>query len=130
MGSDRAQLIRYTSPDARDDVVVVETPLLRVTSRVEPHLHQANVELTGELDLAGVEQVELVLRRAERSRTPVLLIDLSGLHFIDLSGLRLLLAADERARRRGQRMVLLRPAPEAFSIFALTEADQQLTFLD
>jgi anti-anti-sigma factor len=130
MASDRAQLIRYTTPGARDDVVIVETPLLRVVSRVEPHMNQANVELIGELDLAAVEQVELVLRRAERSRMPILLIDLSGLHFIDLPGLRLLLAADERARRRGQRLVLLRPPPEAFSVFALTEADQTLTFLD
>jgi anti-anti-sigma factor len=130
MASDRAQLVRYTSRDAREDVVVVETPLLKVISRVEPRMHQASVELIGELDLAGVEQVKLVLRRAERSRMSVVLVDLSGLHFIDLPGLRLLLAADERTRRRGQRLVLLRPPPEAFSVFALTEADEQLTFLD
>ena len=130
MASHRAQLIRYSGHDAGDDVVVIESPLLRVIARVEPHLHQASVELIGELDLAGVEQVKLVLRRAERSRMSVVLVDLSGLHFIDLPGLRLLLGADERTRRRGQRLVLLRPPPEAFSVFALTDADEQLTFLD
>jgi len=130
MASDRAQLIRYSRPGADDDVVIVESPLLRVIARVERDSHQASVELIGELDLAGVEQVELVLRRAEHSRMPVVLVDLSGLHFIDLPGLRLLLGADERTRRRGQRLIFLRPPPEAASVFALTGADEQLTFLD
>jgi anti-anti-sigma factor len=130
MASDRAQLTRYSGPEVGDDVVVVDNGLLRVVARIESHLHQASVELIGELDLAGVEQVELVLRRAEHARMPVLLVDLSGLRFIDLPGLRLLLAADERVRRTGRRLVLLRPPPEAFSVFALTGADEQLAFLD
>jgi anti-sigma B factor antagonist len=103
---------------------------LRVTARIEPELSQACVELAGELDLAGAMLVELVLYRAERAAVRVVLLDLSALHFIDVSGLRIVLAADERTRRRGQRLVLLRPPPDAYQVFAMTGADETLTFLD
>lgn len=125
-----AQQLPFSTSDAAHDAFVVESPLLRATVRVEPALHQATVELFGELDLAGVKKVELALGCAERSGMPVVLVDLSGLHFIDLSGRRLLLAADERARRRGRRLVLLRPPRDAFTVFALTGADERLLFLD
>jgi anti-sigma B factor antagonist len=132
MAYDTASPIRRTGTLAPDDeeVIVIATALLRVTAHVEPRLHQACIELSGELDLAGAMLVELVLRRAERAAMPILLLDLSALHFIDLSGLRLVLEADARARRRGLRLVLLRPPPEAFSVFALTGVDERLTFLD
>jgi anti-anti-sigma factor len=72
----------------------------------------------------------MVFRRAERSKMPIVLLDLSALHLIDVAGVRTVLAAEERTRRRGQRLVLLRPPPEAFTVFALTGADERLTFLD
>jgi anti-anti-sigma factor len=113
-----------------EEVMVMTAGPLRVTVRFERDLRQSCVELSGELDLAGASLAELVLRRAERGDVRVVLIDLSALHFIDVSGLRLVLAAEERTRRRGQRLFLLRPPPEAFQVFALTGAEERLTFLD
>jgi anti-anti-sigma factor len=131
MSLDQASVTRYPAASRGDeDTVVITDGPLRAVSRVEPTLHQACVELTGELDIGGAQVAELVLRRAERSAMPIVLLDLSALHFIDVTGLRTVLAAEERTRRRGQRLVLLRPPPGTFTVFALTGADELLTFLD
>jgi anti-anti-sigma factor len=132
MSSRPSSLTRVRDPVAYgdEDAIVITSGPLRATARVERDMHQACVELVGELDLAGAMVVELVLRRVERADLPNLLVDLSGLHFIDVSGLRVVLEADRRARRKGQRLVLLRPPPEPFQVFRLTGADEQLTFLD
>jgi anti-anti-sigma factor len=113
-----------------EDAIVLTSGPLRATAHVEREMHQACVELSGELDLGGAMVVELVLRRVERAGLPILLLDLSALHFIDLSGLRVILEAHARTRRRGQRLVLLRPPPEAFQVFALTGSQEVLVFLD
>ena len=47
------------------------------------------VALSGELDLAGEQQLEAAIEAAHESARP-LTIDLSGLNFIDSSGLRVL----------------------------------------
>jgi anti-anti-sigma factor len=103
---------------------------LRAVARVESTLRQVCIEMSGELDIGGAQVADMVFRRAERSKMPIVLLDLSALHFIDVAGVRTVLAAEERTRRRGQRLVLLRPPPEAFTVFALTGADERLTFLD
>jgi anti-anti-sigma factor len=131
MSIDHASVTRYAaSSRSADDVVVISDGPLRVVARVESALHQATIEMIGELDIGGVEVVEMVFRRTERSGMPVVLLDLSALHFTDLAGVRRILAADARLRRRGRRLVLLRPPPESFTVFAITGADRQLTFLD
>ncbi|HTT27308.1 MAG TPA: STAS domain-containing protein, partial [Solirubrobacteraceae bacterium] len=58
------------------------------------------VRLRGELDLAGAPTVSDRLRRLRERGEPVLL-DLDEVRFIDMSGLRVLLAAAEEAGRAG-----------------------------
>src|SRR2546426_800484 len=62
------------------------------------------VALAGELDLSQVGVVEQALRGAERARPNTLVLDLSGLTFLDSSGLRLVLEADRRAPGGGGRL--------------------------
>src|SRR5438270_9304764 len=49
------------------------------------------VALYGELDIAGVEALDEELRRVAQTAVPRVVIDLSGLEFMDSTGLRCLL---------------------------------------
>jgi anti-anti-sigma factor len=67
--------------------------------------------LAGELDLAGAPQLASEIERAESSGLDALVLDLSRLDFIDSAGLRVLLAAHERAREAG-RAFAITPGPQ------------------
>ncbi len=90
----------------------------------------ASVSLSGELDLAGAQQLETRLDEAERTSPARLVIDLARLAFIDSTGLRLLLQADARARERGCELVLRHAAPTVQRVFEVTGALDVLRFED
>ena len=83
----------------------------------------------GELDLATTPELErLVLGRLEQGRAVVL--DLRGLEFMDSTGLRTLVSADQRARDAGRRLAIVR-GPEAVDrIFHVTRLDERLELVD
>ncbi len=95
------------------DAVRPESPMpgqLLIESRTEDD--RLILTLRGELDLTSVPQFERELRDAEAANPARLVIDLSGLDFMDSTGLGALLQARERAKddhelslRRGPRQV-------------------------
>ena len=66
----------------------------------------AEVVLSGELDISTYEDALAQLEAAERSAPELLVVDLAGLRFVDSTGVRLILSADERAREAGRRLAL------------------------
>ncbi|WP_214369345.1 STAS domain-containing protein [Pseudonocardia sp. H11422] len=72
----------------------------------ELHGSVVAVTLTGELDMSTLAQAEREVSTAEAATAAVLLVDLSGLDFVDSSGVRLVLEADARARTDGRRLVV------------------------
>jgi anti-anti-sigma factor len=93
--------------------------------------HPPGVVLTlrGELDLASVEALQEQLNRVMRGREAVA-IDLSGLTFIDSSGLRMLVRAEQELRASGGRLVLV-PGPRAVHrTFELTGLDSCFELCD
>jgi anti-sigma B factor antagonist len=66
----------------------------------------AEVALSGELDISTYEDALGQLEAAERSSPELLVVDLAGLRFVDSTGVRLVLSADERARQAGRRLAL------------------------
>ena len=64
------------------------------------------VVLTGELDIATYDDARQQLEDAERAEPELLVVDLAGLRFVDSTGVRLILSADERAREAGRRLAL------------------------
>lgn len=60
----------------------------------------------GDLDLSTLPDAERAVRDAEAAAPPVLQLDLSGLDFIDSSGVRLVLQAEARARGSGRRLAV------------------------
>lgn len=87
------------------------------------------VAATGDLDVATVPQLELVLRDAQAD-ADVVILDLRALRFMGCGGVELMLATDDRARRRGGHLVVVRGSPEVERLFALVAIDRLLHVVD
>ena len=91
----------------------------------------AVVALSGELDVAGAGLLEHELARVAADHDPPhLLLDLSGLEFMDSTGLRLVVLADERAQRESRRLSLVRGRPDVQRVFEITRMTERLRFVD
>lgn len=91
----------------------------------------AVVRLTGELDVAGAELLENELRRvAADHETTGLVLDLRDLEFMDSTGLRLMVLADERARTAGHEFSLVRGKPDVHRVFEITRMVDRLKIVD
>jgi anti-sigma B factor antagonist len=66
----------------------------------------AEVVLTGELDITTYEDAEKQVTDAEQAAPVLLIIDLAGLQFVDSTGVRLILSADQRAREQGRQLAI------------------------
>ena len=89
-----------------------------------------HVALRGELDLSTVAKVQDELRRVEQSEPPIVVLDLSRLSFLDSTGLRCLVTADERAREAGRRLVIVRGPEPVQRVFAITRLEERLEMVD
>jgi anti-sigma B factor antagonist len=88
------------------------------------------VALAGEFDLAGVEEFEEELKKLEASEPAVLVVDLNGLRFMDSSGLRALVMADQRAKHAGRRLAIVPGPPIVRRVFEITQLDDRLDLVD
>jgi len=91
---------------------------------------RVTVVLRGELDLSTVGKVQDELRRVEASSPPLVVLDLSKLTFLDSTGLRCLVTADERAREQGRRIVLVRGPDPVQRVFSITRLEERLEMVD
>ena len=89
-----------------------------------------HVGLVGELDLSTVAKVQEELRRVEESSPPTVVLDLSKLTFLDSTGLRCIVTADERARDAGRRVVIVRGPDPVQRVFSITRLDERLEMVD
>jgi anti-anti-sigma factor len=91
---------------------------------------RASLALRGELDISSAPVLEEALGRLEAGQPSLLVIDLRGLEFMDSTGLRTLVSADQRARDAGRRLAIVR-GPEAVDrIFHVTRLDERLELVD
>ncbi len=89
----------------------------------------ARLTLTGELDIANAHQVHMRLPEATASAECVL-VDLSGLTFIDSTGIRLLLQLQKIAERDGWRLRLVPGPPHVQEVLRIVGLETRLPFLD
>ena len=92
--------------------------------------HRYVITLIGELDLDGVDRVSEQLLRAEASGATQIVLDLTGLQFIDSSGVRLILEADARSRANGTRLRLTRASAAVRRVFVLSGVEDRLPWDD
>jgi len=103
--------------------------LLDVTSRANAD-GTVLVKMAGDLDLASAEVLQQALFAIEKDRPPTLYLDLSGLGFMDSTGLRLILQASERAKKALSRLVLVPGRESVQRVFRVTGMQERLEFVD
>lgn len=86
------------------------------------------ITLTGELDAASAPALAAALGEVEANPPDLLCIDLSGLTFMDSTGLRLILAAHKRALSSGRRLVIVPGPPDVQAVFQVTGLEGTLEF--
>ena len=91
--------------------------------------HVAHVRLSGEVDLAAVEAIETTLRPLEE-RCRTLILDLSGVTFLDSTGLRAIVSADARARKSGFELKIVRGPERVQKILYLAGLDKILPLVE
>jgi anti-anti-sigma factor len=85
--------------------------------------------VSGELDMASSPQLVAALERLDPGGRPVIL-DLSSLEFIDVTGLRVLLEARERAREDGVALKLVNVSRGVRKLLKLTRTTELLDGLE
>jgi anti-sigma B factor antagonist len=98
--------------------------------RVSPEGETGLIQLYGEFDLASAEAVDRELRRSEESVAGTVVVDLSGLDFIDSSGIAVLAHAADRASKNESRFGLRRGNAQVERTFELAGLSELLPFLD
>ena len=89
-----------------------------------------HLRLSGELDISTAPKVEDELARVEPNRPELIVLDLRNLAFMDSTGLRLLIAADTRARQQNRRLTIVK-GPEAVQrVFRITRLEERLEIVD
>ena len=88
------------------------------------------VRLSGELDISSASKVEDELARVEPSRPETIVLDLRNLVFMDSTGLRLLIAADTRARNQGRKLKIVKGPEPVQRVFRITRLEERLEIVD
>lgn len=101
---------------------------LSMRSRRDGPVH--TISLAGELDLASADTVEAELISVEATDATTILLDLSGLTFMDSTAIRLLIVADARSRSNGQRLALRRPPEHVQRVLRICAIADRLPFTD
>jgi anti-sigma B factor antagonist len=83
--------------------------------------------LAGELDIATTPALRERLLGVFSPGVRLLIIDLSGVSFGDVSGLAVLVATQRRARRQGIAVRLAAPRPQVARLLRITGLDQCFT---
>jgi anti-anti-sigma factor len=88
------------------------------------------VTLDGELDLASCQTLERAIEEARELAPEVVIVDLSDLRFIDMSGLRVLLREHQRLERDGKQLALINVGEHAMRLLRLTHLNAVLRLVN
>jgi anti-sigma B factor antagonist len=100
--------------------------------KIQCGLHGGDAELTlvGELDMATVPRVEQAVAAVLEQGARSLVVDLSGITFVDSSGLRMFITLNDRAEAEGFSLGLIRPTDSSLAVFQITGAEENLPFVE
>jgi anti-anti-sigma factor len=103
-------------------------PQLGITTRDTSGVPQ--LVLSGEFDLAGIPEFADALAALEATKPQAVVIDLTDLVFMDSSGLRALVTANDRAKRAGRRLAIVPGPPQVRRVFEITQTAEHLDLID
>jgi anti-anti-sigma factor len=88
------------------------------------------VRMAGSLCYVTMESASKLLELAERHSAPGVIVDLTGVDFVDSQGLRLLLGYWRSITEQGRRFVVVRPRPPVDIVFKITLVDERIELVD
>ncbi len=80
----------------------------------------ATVRIRGELDCHTAPQLEAALLRLVEGGAPQVIVDMRSVHFVDSTGLSVLVGGMKRLRDRGGSMVVRSPTQATRKLFEIT----------
>ena len=86
------------------------------------------ISLVGELDISTTDALDAELSRAEESSAGRIVVDLSGVEFIDSTGLGLLVLAKRRSDADADRLRIRPGRDQVARLMGLTKIDEFLHF--
>ncbi|MBW3557532.1 MAG: STAS domain-containing protein [Actinobacteria bacterium] len=89
----------------------------------------ARLAVFGDVDAVSAPELEARLSHALDTGCDEVVLDLSGLRFIDSSGLSVLVGVHKQLRDAGRELVIASPPPAARRIFDISGLDRVLTIL-
>jgi anti-sigma B factor antagonist len=95
---------------------------------VIPERGRVRVAPVGELDLAAAPELDRTVRELWRSGFRAVVLDLRGVCFLDVSGLRLILELDAVARSDSSSFALIAGGRNVQRVFTLTGCGDRLRF--
>ena len=102
----------------------VDLLTVSVTARESAGEPYTLVEVAGEADVTNTDELRRLLDDEVAQQPRTLIIDLSGLRFMDSSALHALLRANRSMDREGGVLALVSPQPAVAKILRLTTADR------
>jgi anti-sigma B factor antagonist len=106
----------------------IERNLLTIVSQERAGTHF--VRLEGEMDGSNARDLEDELIRIEGTGASLIVLDLTGLEFIDSTGLAVLIRAHWRATNDAHKLSLTRPPENIMRILELWGLDEELPFVE
>jgi len=88
------------------------------------------VVLLGELDIDSAPELTALLASVVENGPAEVIVECSGLSFIDSSGLSVLIAAQKRLTDRGARLVVRSPRPNVLKVIEITRLGKYLNVDD
>ena len=110
-----------------------QNPAPRKETRLEKHQLRVDegqlsgmpvVRTRGELDLSTIAELRRVVQAITERQPPLLVLDLSGLSYMDSSGLGLLMGAKRRQGQHGGEVVIIAQQPSILRALALSGLDR------
>ena len=120
-------------PKSSESGEYVQTELTELLNfDIESHVDgdRAVVNVRGDLDLQVAPRVAQELTSAEAGNPSVLIVDLSGLSFMDSSGMGVIAAAHARAVEADRRFVVVGPPYSVRRAFELSGFDEVITVVE
>jgi stage II sporulation protein AA (anti-sigma F factor antagonist) len=90
----------------------------------------ALLTIRGDLDLQVIQRVVDALTPIESTEPDLLIIDLSGVTFMDSSGMGVIAAAHARAVEAGRRFFIVNPPPGVRDAFEVSGLDKVIPSVD
>ena len=95
---------------------------MQITERVEDEV--PIVSITGDVDLESSPKLREFLKPKSAQKTPKLLLDFSGVNYIDSSGLATLIEYFQSVQSYGGKMALASLSPRVKNVFEIVRLEQ------